>query len=274
MEKFLSEMKKSADEFRLQRIRLLRTSVMQLWELGPLCAEATMRSVQLGVQSSCDKELSHHDLRLMTSFESYEQRKHAHQKALRPNLRNPSNRTELEALDKAETTRQTEVAKEVEDFDSAFNSTLRTKAGELKAKLVNHMSFLLLYFDSSLLEHDFKQLPGEEPPAPKRSDIKKLTRKKHTGKLEVLGPRGHKKRYPGLELHRVAQGSTEVSPVIETFKSPPYKAAFSVRSEAFEAFAELYETRSRELSEKTKHLVTEGSRWRSRWSEQVELLKK
>mmetsp|Transcript_32578 Transcript_32578/g.56428 ORF Transcript_32578/g.56428 Transcript_32578/m.56428 type:complete len:1232 (+) Transcript_32578:1221-4916(+) len=275
MEKFLQEMKKSAEEFRLQRIRLLRSAVMQLWGLCPNCVELTLRSVQLGLQYSCEAELEQIDISLMDVFVKYEEQKKAHQKALRPNLKNPSNRQELEALNKAEEERIVGLTTEIDQTGSRFSSTLKKKAGEFKVKLANHFTFLLLYFDNCVLEHDFKQLPGEEPPAPKRSSIRTLTRKKLAGKIEVPGPKGHKKRYTGIDLHRLAdvQGTVEVSPAIETYKSPPYKAVFSVRSEVFESYAGMHESRARELAEKCKALLQEVNRWKAWWADQVRQLR-
>jgi len=81
-------------------------------------------------------------------------------------------------------------------------------------RLMNNSEVLLVVFDEFYIFEDFIRLPGDAEVAKKRTNIKRLVRKKVSGKAqEVVGPRGYKKHWPGLPVYELT--IEEPKPVVE-----------------------------------------------------------
>jgi len=71
-------------------------------------------------------------------------------------------------------------------------------------RLLNNSEILLVIFDEFYIKEDFIRLPGDAEIAKKRTNIKRLVRKKVSGKAaEVAGPRGYKKKWAGLPIYEL-----------------------------------------------------------------------
>lgn len=82
-----------------------------------------------------------------------------------------------------------------------LKNSARANSDDFMVKLINNVSVLLLLFDNFFIKEDFVHLPGDEVSEPKRTNIKRLARKKISGQLgQISDKRGYKRTWPGIDL--------------------------------------------------------------------------
>ncbi|CAG9311274.1 unnamed protein product [Blepharisma stoltei] len=277
MEKYLRKMKSSVEDFRLKRIKALRESAERVTELESILAECTINSLELGMEFVFEQDIERIESTLMVNYENDEKLKEKHQKLLRPNLSNPSCRAELEEINKNEEERCGRAKKLIKDAYDNFLKSVRKNADEFKIKLLNNTEALLFLYDNLLIKQDFIMLPGDEQEEPKRSNIKRLARKKKSAKPgEVVGPRGYKKTWPGLQLNVLKlpeEPNISDSAPIQSYKHIGHKSLIKIRNEAFRVFSLLFETKLREYVHKFTEMLTEEDKWEDKWKISVHFLR-
>lgn len=270
-------MKSSVEDYRLKRIKALRESAERITELESVLAECVINSLELGSEFVFEQDIERIESHLMVNYDSDQQLKERHQKLLRPNLSNPSCRAELEQLNSTEEERSKRAKKLIKDAYENFLKSVKKNADEFKIKLLNNVEALLYLFDFLMIKQDFIMLPGDEQEEPKRSNIKRLARKKKTGKAgEVVGARGYKKTWPGLQLNvfRLPDDpQIPDSPTIQSYKQTGHKSLIKTRNEAFRVFGLLFETKLREYLHKFEEMLSEENRWEEKWRNSVNTLR-
>ena len=276
MEKYLSGLKNGAEDFRLKRIKELRETCEEVVELTEALAEASINSLELGSEFVFDQEIEAIDSKLMIECEHDSDLKTQHQKKLRPNLSNPSCREELEELNQNEQERISRTQALIESAKSQFLDSVRQHCSEFSKKLLNNTQAVLSIYDKLFINQDFILLPGDEQVEPKRSNIKKLMKKKKTGKgTEKAGERGYKKLWKSLDLSQLTLPEEQApeSPQVESFKLQGHKALIKHRDQAFNSFSLLFETKVREFIHKFDNLLDEEKKWETKWNQDLEYLK-
>jgi len=62
-----------------------------------------------------------------------------------------------------------------------LKNSARANSDDFIVKLLNNVNVLILLFDHFFIKEDFINLPGDEASEPKRTNIKRLARKKMNG---------------------------------------------------------------------------------------------
>ncbi len=121
---------------------------------------------------------------------------------------------------------------------------LRQCSSDFLARILNNSEILLQVFDDFFIKEDFIKIPGDEEIVNKRMNIKRLVRKKVSGKAgEQAGPRGYKKKWPGLQVTNLdieENKEPAFSKELESYKLDRHKATISYRSNAFDAFMKMF----------------------------------
>ena len=281
MVKAIEKMYVDTENFRLKAVGNLRTSCEEVIELSDCLPEVVLNSLELGFEFYVDLELDTMDSKLMISVTDHEEQKVQTKKSLRPNLANQTCKEELSALDEKEKKRQEDSKVEISNCLQNALEVLDNCSKDFIQRLLNNSEILLVIFDEFFIKEDFIRLPGDEEIAKKRTNIKRLVRKKVSGKAqEVVGPRGYKKKWPGLpifeitieEPKEVEEGVEEVkepSKELESFKLERHKQTVTWRKQTFAAYNNMFATKMREFKYKCDKLKQEEDRWSANWDNNV-----
>ena len=281
MVKAIEKMYVDTENFRLKAVGNLRTSCEEVIELSDCLPEVVLNSLELGFEFYVDLELDTMDSKLMISVTDHEEQKVQTKKSLRPNLANQTCKEELSALDEKEKKRQEDSKVEISNCLQNALEVLDNCSKDFIQRLLNNSEILLVIFDEFFIKEDFIRLPGDEEIAKKRTNIKRLVRKKVSGKAqEVVGPRGYKKKWPGLpifeitieEPKEVEEGVEEVkepSKELESFKLERHKQTVAWRKQTFAAYNNMFATKMREFKYKCDKLKQEEDRWSANWDNNV-----
>ena len=286
MLKAIEKMYVDTENFRLKAIGNLRTSCDEVIEISDSLPEVVLNSLELGFEFSCDLELDTMDSKLMIAVNEHEEQKLQSKKSLRPNLANQTCKEELSALDEKEKKRQEDSKAEINTCLQNALEVLDNCSKDYIQRLLNNSEVLLVVFDEFYIFEDFIRLPGDAEVAKKRTNIKRLVRKKVSGKAqEVVGPRGYKKHWPGLPVYEltieepkpVVEGEEpeekEPSKELESFKLLRHTQTIKWRKQTFEAFNGMFATKIREFKHKCDELIKAEDRWSQNWDNNVASLR-
>lgn len=276
MEKHLKQMRINAEEFRLNCIRKLRASsetVLLLSERVPEALFVSMGQASISrFQAMVDAQWRDLTLRVRND----EQAKALHKQSLRPNLSNPVCREELLSLGAAEEKRATEAIARLKATYDALLKSVDESGTAFSVRLENNLKVLILILDAQIIYEDFAVLPGDGEVERKRTNIKRLARKKLSGKAGVdVGPRGYRKRWKGVELKALFYYNPSVpdSPEMESFKDVRQKQTFKRREEAFHRFCEVFKGTRLEREQQLRQLIADEEKWLAYWKTTVEQLR-
>jgi hypothetical protein len=276
MEKHLKQMRINSEEFRLNCIRKLRASAEVILTLSERVPEALFVSL---CQSSIHRFQSLVNTQwssLMAQVQLDEQAKTSNKQALRPNLANPVCRAELLALGSSEETRANAAIVRMKSVYETLIKSVDEAGSGFAVKLENNMRVLLLIFDAQLIYEDFAMLPGDGEVERKRTNIKRLARKKMSGKAGVdVGPRGYRKRWKGVDLKLLFYFNPEApqSPEIESYKDIRQKQTLKRREESFQEFCSLFKALRSSRESELQSLLAAEEQWVAYWRTAVEQLR-
>lgn len=269
-------MKINAEEFRLNCIKKLRASAEVILTLSERVPEALFTSL---TQSSIDRYeslVNSHWSSLMSQVQTDEQTKSTHRQALRPNLSNPVCRDELNALGVTEETRAKTAIERLKNTYEVMLKGVDETGSAFAVRLENNLRVLILIFDAQLIYEDFAILPGDGEVERKRTNIKRLARKKMSGKAGVdVGPRGYRKRWPGVDLKSLFYFNPEapVSPDIESYKDIRQKQTVKRRDESFHQFCAIFKSIRSSREAELRSLLSAEEQWLAYWQSAVEQLR-
>lgn len=283
MVKAIEKMYVDTENFRLKAAGNLRTSCEEVLEISDILPEVVLNSLELGFEFYCDLELDTMDSKLMISVTDHEEQKEQSKKSLRPNLANQTCKEELVQLDEKEKKRQEASKVEISNCLQNAMEVLDNCSKDFLQRLLNNSEILLVIFDEFYIKEDFIRLPGDAEIAKKRTNIKRLVRKKVSGKAaEVAGPRGYKKKWAGLPIYELTieeppkeevppeeEQPKEMSKELDSYKLERHKQTVTWRKQVFEAFSGMFATKIREFKHKCDHLIQEEDRWSQNWDNNV-----
>ena len=269
-------MRINAEEFRLNCIRKLRGSSETILLLSERVPEALFVSLGQASISRFTGLVAGQWGELMMKVREDEQEKSVHKQALRPNLSNPVCREELVNLGAEEERRViAAIARLKATYDTLIRSVDEAGTG-FSTRLENNVRILILVFDAQIIYEDFAVLPGDGEVERKRTNIKRLARKKMSGKAGVdVGPRGYRKRWKGLDLKLLFYFNPAIpdSPDIETFKDIRQKLTMKRREEAFSQFCEVFKGTRIVKEQELREMIAAEEKWMSYWKTTVEQLR-
>jgi len=112
----------------------------------------------------------------------FEAAKKKHETTLRPQLGQPDNAAELEALVQIERGRQEEVKQALKEFQSNLLQNEKVQLQKFCQELVDLVTMLLSVLDSIVMSDHLARLPGEQAEQVKRKGLKRLRKAKRAGK--------------------------------------------------------------------------------------------
>lgn len=273
MEKYIKSMKENAESFRVNLIKELRSTAEQLNQLSSNISQAVFNSIDRADEFIFDQELEGIEARCMIANEGAKIDRDSNKKALRPNLNNPSCKQELIGLDSKEQERSLNIKEIIQSSLSNFRQSAKLLSQQFTQKLLNNTQALLTIYDNLFIKEDFIQLPGDEVEEKKRTNIKRLARKKLTGKLsEGAGVRGYITELPGLDLNLIKfpeepEGTT--TPKIRSYKNIGQRELIKCRNEMFESYSLLFSTKVYEYDRIFKELLEDELKWSINWQTSV-----
>jgi len=276
MEKHLKQMRINAEEFRLNCIRKLRASAEVILTLSERVPEALFVSLSQSSISRFQSLVNTQWTSLMVQVENDDQAKTHNKQALRPNLANPVCREELMVLGNAEESRAKAAIVRMKSAYEVLLKSVDESGSGFAVKLENHLKVMILILDAQLIYEDFVVLPGDGEVERKRTNIKRLARKKMSGKAGVdVGPRGYRKRWKGVDLKQLFYFNPEAgqSPEIESYKDIRQKQTLKRRDESFQEFCSLFRSLRSSRESELRSLLTAEEQWLAYWHTTVEQLR-
>lgn len=277
MEKYLKSMKENVESFRVNQIKELRSSAEMLISLSSKISEAIFLSIGRADEFIFEQELEGIEARCMIANEGAKADREANKKALRPNLNNPSCKQELNDLDAKEQERSLNIQEIIQSSIQNFRQSSKLLSQQFTQKLLNNTQVILTIYDNLFIKEDFIQLPGDEVEDKKRTNIKRLARKKLTGKLsDGAGVRGYMTEFPGLNLNQLKfpeEPEVPETPKLKSFKNVGQREMMKLRGEVFESYALLFSTKVYEYDRIFKDLLDDETKWSANWQMSVSNLR-
>lgn len=157
---YIANMKKNAENFRLNCARELRELCLELASLSGLVSQSVFGGLLRLFSAKRVDATKPEFLRLLELQKEMERLKAAHTTKLRPNLSNPACAAELQELDGAEAARLGSYLGALSSFRGRLLEAEFSCSTAFLCAVLNNFEFLLLYFDALVLEEDFAKLPG------------------------------------------------------------------------------------------------------------------
>jgi len=288
MAKFLEDMKETARVARLEAARNLREWADKLRdETLPQFPEVLFG--ELTARAIAQLKAGTRETQAMTvaAWAELDEKRSAHETRLHPGLSNPNAEEELLELIQAEEERSQAAQAMAKEDCERMASCLRSQAESFVSRLSSFFEASTRVVDSLPLHKHFAALPGDEQEETPRISIKRRMRHIQNGtSVDQWGDGLPERQWPGVERHAfrsklsaapwpedellgeaAEEKLKELTPTVNSFRSPLHKRLFEKRNFYYEHFmgefsAEV-QRREKQLAGRCDHERTDLKTWQS-----------
>jgi golgin subfamily A member 4 len=191
---YLKGVNEQAEQFRIQSIRYLRDSALELIKID----EKVPNTVFSYIEEKYSRTINTAIANIEKTYSEYEREdkelRASHLKRFRPNLANPANAGELEELNKEAKERTDKFIEKVDDTQVQLVDLEIEKSNEFYVVYFNNLRCLLKLFDALVYREHFIKLPGDEIVVKKKLNIR-ILKAKYQGHDLTTQP---KRKWKGL----------------------------------------------------------------------------